>query len=108
MICGGCLCPPQLFESFIAAAGVTIVFITNGIFLIVILVVLLGWIESRGAGDVCGNFTGKGFVIERCFALLSKVTLLGVVIKNFAAVLAAFVAELPIGIGGVNITPKIV
>lgn len=57
------LLAPQFLKAVIAAAAVTVVFIANGVFLIIILVIILRCVEGFCCADGGGDIALERFVI---------------------------------------------
>ena len=58
--------PPKLLQPFVPTTAMTIEFITDLVFLVVMLVVLLGGIKIGCLGDISNNGTSERFVFFQC------------------------------------------
>ena len=99
------LVSPQLAEACIPAATLPISGIVRWIFLIEILVIFLGNPEcafgqtlcDHGLSQLCGRLRG---------ALGCELNFIGVICEDGGSVLIAPIAELPIGLCGINVVPE--
>src|SRR3970040_2545675 len=85
--------PPQLLEPLVPTAPVPIIPITNRVFLVVVLVVLLGRIELARLGNLGDDRPLEGFgLLQRLLRLQGQQALLLAVVENPGAVLGTDVA----------------
>lgn len=61
---------PQLPESLVTTASITVVFITDRVFLVVVLVVILGRVELCGLHNLSYDRFFEGFVLFQQFLRL--------------------------------------
>src|SRR5688572_3155959 len=97
--------PPQFFQPLIAPAAVAIIFISQRVLLIVVLMVSLGWIEFARGYD----FGHDGLLepsVERFLRSFCELLLLLAVVENAGAILRALVAELAAGVERIDVAPK--
>ena len=98
---------PQLLEPPVAAAAVAVVLVADRVLQIVVLVVFLGRIEGRGRNDGGRDRRLEGAILlERRPRALGHLALRRVVIEQRRAIGAAAVAELPAGVGRIDVVAR--
>src|SRR5690606_38195987 len=98
---------PQLLEPPVAAAAVAVVLVADRVLQIVVLVVFLGRIEGRGRNEGGGDRRlERAILLERRPRALGHLALRRVVIEQRRAIGAAAVAELPAGVGRIDVAPE--
>src|SRR4051812_6633749 len=98
---------PDLLEELVPATVVPVELITDRIFLVVVLVVVLSRGERTGRGDLGDDFFfERARLLERGFRRFGGLLLRLVVVENGAPVLAAVVAELRVLRRRVDVVPE--
>ena len=101
-----CFFSPQLLESAVAAAPVSVVLVPYRVFPVVVLVVLLGRVELARRGDLGENRSLEGFgLFQLLLRLFRYPPLLFPVVEDGGTILGPLVAKLPVFIGRVGIAP---
>src|SRR5437879_13402239 len=99
--------PPQLLQPGITAATGSVELVPHRILDVEILVIVLGGPELSGRHDRCDNIVLERFrPCERSFGGLGETFLLVAVIEDRGAVLASYVAKLPVSHGRIDVFPE--
>src|SRR6478735_860461 len=99
---------PYLGDTRIAAAAGAVELVSDGILLVVVLVILLGWVERARLNDFGIDMWKVSVFLKLGFARFGRLTLAWVQIEDRAAVLTPVIAELLILDGGIDVVPEVV
>src|SRR5438093_5094312 len=99
--------PPQLLQPGIASATGSVELVPHRILDVEILVIVFGGPELSRRHDGCDNIVPERFRLrEHSFGGLGETFLLVAVIEDRSAVLASYVAKLPVSHGRVDVFPE--
>ena len=99
--------PPQLLESLVTTAAITVVFVPERIFFVVVLMIFLGRIEFTCLNDLGHyRFPERLVFLKSFFLLQGTALLLFAGIEDGASVLIAAITELAIFDSRVDVAPE--
>jgi len=98
---------PKFLEPMVATAVSSVELVTDGVLLVIMLVVILCRVELGGLHNLGYDRFFKGLILfQLCLRLQSQPVLFLIMIKDGASILMSRITELPVLSGRVDIVPK--